>query len=219
MRTRACICALVLACTSLSSQSPAQDFRSAQGTAFWAVVPGSSVQDLVASATGLPRFAIGVQRSRIRYGLGLGILRASVSQTDSPGGGTSSKDETSATLVQLGPTVILEIWRSTDARTRGNFSGGVSVGRVSASDRSEFTDPSGTTVTESKATGTLLGLHAALGGDYFLSPNFALGAEAGVQGSFGVDLKAEGTTGESFGLSAAGTYAAVRVTLVFGTPR
>ncbi len=192
-----------------------QDGRPAQGLAFWVQTPGPTLQELISSGTAAPRFAIGFNRERLRYGIGLGVVRVKATEHNTFGPGSSSDDETSATLFQIGPTFIFDVWRSPDLRTHGNITAGLSIGRLSATDRSEFTDPTGTTVTETKTSGTLVGFHGALGGDYFLHPHFALGAEAGVQGTFGMDIEEQGAAGQRFGVSAAGTYAAVRVTVVF----
>lgn len=206
----------VLLAVLASGALPAQEGRPAQGLAFWIQTTNTTLQDLVATATGAPRFAIGFNRERLRYGIGVGIVRFEVSDRDAFGPGSSSEDETSATLFQVGPAFILDVWRSPDLRTRGNVGLGLAIGRLSATDRTTFTDPqAGTQVTESKTTGTLIGFHGALGTDHFLSPHFALGAEAGIQGTFGLDIKEEGAADGGFGINAAGTYVALRVTVVF----
>lgn len=194
----------------------AQDQGPARGTAFWIVMPSSSVGELTSSVLAVPRFAIGIRRGRTQLGLALGVTRLSALDRDEFGPGQSTEDEITATTYQVGPALIQDLWTSADARTRSNFSAGVTIGRVSMTDRTETRDPQfPTTVVETKTRGTLFGFHAAFGGDHFLSPHFALGAEAGLQGTFGKNIEDKATPGERLGIGAAGTYAAVRVTFVF----
>jgi len=114
--------------------------------------------------------------------------------------------------MQIGPTAIVDVWRSPDSRTCGNVSGGASIGRVRTSSHSSDTFGYSS---DSKARGTVVSYHVALGADHFLSPHFAIGAEAGFARSHLSDLKDTVDPTDKTGFGAGGTYTALRVTLVF----
>ena len=221
---------LTLVMASLALMTPAahaQNEAPASGFAFWIRVPGTSGQEFTSSSLANPRFAVGFRTGRLQLGVGVGHTMLRLADRDSfefttPGGtivSGTTEDETRATLYQIGPTVLLDIWRSGDQRTRANIAAGLSIGRLSVTDRNEFVDfPSGVVMSdEQKTTGSLLGFHIAFGGDYFLHRNFALGAEAGYQGVALRNIKEDVVPPPSdrFTVGANGTYVALRVTLVF----
>ncbi len=169
---------------------------------------------------------MGVRTGRLLLGLGVGhtswrVTTRSRFQFPGPTGASVSgttEDEVTATLFQIGPTAIVDVWRSSDARTRANIAAGLSIGRVSLINRDEFPEfPTGDIMSdEGKATGTLLGFHLAFGGDYFLHRHFALGAEAGYQGSAARNIEEnEQPLPDQVTVAANGTYVALRVTVVF----
>jgi len=206
--------AVVLALSAAGADDAAgQSEAPATGFALWVRASGGSVQELAASTFGSPQFVVGARSSSWSLGLGVGLVAFRVTDEETfPA--SSSKDVLEGTVFQVGPSLLVDVWRSSDGRTRGNIAAGVGIGRISLTDESTFTDPSGTTVTTTKTSGTVLGARLGLGGDHFLHPHFALGLEAGFQGTLGLDIEEEGTT-RSVGLGANGSYGAVRVTLVF----
>ncbi len=196
----------------------AQDEEPATGFALWIRAPGGSVPDLFASAAGAPQFAVGYSGERFGLGVGLGLVLARTTDKSSFMA-TESKSTVSATLFQIGPSGWLDIWQSLDGRTRGNVAATVSVGRLSVSDKDEFTSAPGVppTINETSSSGTLLGLRVGIGGDHFLHPHFALGLEAGLQGmlALGIEEDEQPPGGSRIGLGANGTYATLRAKIVF----
>jgi hypothetical protein len=212
MRSRSIVIGLsaVLQLTFLADPAHGQE-GPATGFSFWVYSGGFSVQELTANSVGVPQFAVGVRKESIRFGVGLGAVRVSTTEKNDFGGGSTSEETISGTLIQIGPEVIVDIWRSPDGRTRGNLGFGASVGTASLTDH--YQDQFGTS--ETKTSGTMAGFHAALGGDYYLSPHFALGAEAGLRGAFAIGLEESGVPGNQLSGGASGTYAALRATFVF----
>ncbi len=214
--------ACLMAC--LSTLGPhiaaAQEEQPATGFALWIRAPGGSVPDLFASAAGAPQFSVGYSGERFGLGVGLGLVLAR-STDKSSFMATESKSTVKATLFQIGPSGWLDIWQSLDGRTRGNVAATVSVGRLSVSDKDEFTSAPGAapTITETSSTGTLLGVRVGIGGDHFLHPHFALGLEAGLQGMMALGIEEDqqppGGSIERVGLGANGTYATLRAKIVF----
>ena len=196
----------------------AQVDEPARGLALWVRVSGGSVQDLASSAVGGPRFAVGFRRDRLVLGLGLGLSTARSTDKQQFDPQTSSEDKTNAIAFQVGPSALLDVWRSADGRVRGQIAAGVAVGRISVTETSEFRDPSGTFLSKTETSATLVGLHVALGGEHYLHPHFALGVEGGFQGTFALNAEEEimGGTGSKLSLGASGAYGALRVMLVFG---
>ena len=216
--------ACLMAC--LSTLGPhiaaAQEEQPATGFAVWIRAAGGTVPDLFASVAGAPQFAVGYSGERFGLGVGLGLFVAR-STDKSSFMATESKSTESATLFQIGPSGWLDIWQSLDGRTRGNLAATVSVGRLSVSDKDEFTSAPGVapTINETSSSGTLLGLRVGIGGDHFLHPHFALGLEAGLQGmlAFGIEEDPLPPGGSRIGLAANGTYATMRAKIVFSTTR
>lgn len=209
----------ILLLTSLAAPPlAAQDNRPARGLSFWMTAPAGTLPDLASSAAGAPRFTIGARKDRWRYGLGIGITHLESVETTDFGGGATDKNTSSASAWQIGPDIVRDIWVSPDGRTRGTLGAGASYGRFSMTDRFESVFPGGSNVSETRTSGDLIGGRIALGGDHFFHPHFALGGEAGFTGTFGLDLKEEGPVGAprtTRGLTAAGSYASLRVLVVF----
>ncbi|MGH7672194.1 MAG: hypothetical protein ACREMC_04795 [Gemmatimonadales bacterium] len=219
-RSRLLVASLAAALLAIAPRAVvAQADEPATGFAVWARVSDGSVQDLANSAVGGPRFAIGFRRDRLTLGLGLGLskVRSTEKQVFDPQ--TSSEDKTTATAFQLGPSALFEVWRSADGRARGQIAAGLAVGRVSVTETSVFRDASGTSTSRTETSGTLVGVHIALGGEHFLHPHFALGLEGGFQTTFAFDVeeKVTGGTGSTLSLGATGAYGALRAMVVFGS--
>lgn len=167
-----------------------------------------------------PGFLLGYQGQGFALGLGLGITRVGVSAgTDGSG---------SLTLFQVMPTALIDVWRSRDGRARANVIGGVGYGSgsldVKTTSQSCNTPAGGvqsctTQTNEGKASAGYVPFMLGFGGDYYLSRNFALGAEVGLQAAFTTGLSASenGTTRD---IDASGNlqlaYGALRATLVLG---
>ena len=198
----------------VTTVSDAQE-RPATGFTIAIHATGAALSNLAASAGGVPQFSIGIRGER--YGLGVGVGIAGVKSTDEtviPGFGVST-DRTTLSALQIGPSGWIGLWRSPDARTSAHVVAGVSIGRAATSESSEFVPEVGPpTITETTASGTLFGLRVGLGADYFAHRHFALGLEAGLQGVFASGIGEEDGQ-ENLGLSAKGTYTALRLLVVF----
>ena len=168
------------------------------GFALWLRVPVTGLRQTASSITANPEFVIGYKGDSYGIGVGLGFLLARASYLN---------DSVTATIFQIGPAAWFDFWRSPDGNTRGNVALGVSLGRISASSKDEFG-------TNEDFSGTLLNFYAGLGGDHFLSPHFALGAEGGFQGTFALDLQDAGSS-DGLTLSASGLYGMIRTMVVF----
>lgn len=215
---------------SLATAAPvlhAQVAAPASGFALWIRLPGTSAQEVTAATAASPRFAVGFRTGRIQVGVGFGHAALRITERDSfdfqaPDGTViprTTEDKVTAALFQIGPTVLFDIWRSDDRRTRANLGAGLGIGRLSLVERDQFVEfPSGDVQSsEDKATGALLGFHFAIGGDHFLHPHFALGAETGYQGTVAFDVEEDiaPPTGDRVTVGANGTYVALRATVVF----
>jgi hypothetical protein len=176
----------------------------------------SSLFSLAGGGTG---FLVGYQGPSYALGLGLGLARIGVDS-----GGQSA----SLTLFQVAPTAIIDVWHSADGRARANLIGSVGYARASLDATVKTTDcvpnAAGMEVcTDSTQDGsvnaTLIPVMLGFGGDYFLSRNFALGAEFGVQAMFLASASADsGSTSQSVdaGANAQFAYGALRATFVLG---
>lgn len=166
-----------------------------------------------------PGFLVGYQGPSFALGLGLGITRVGVS--------AGSEGSGSLTLFQVMPTALIDVWHSRDRRASANVIGGVGYGRASleATGTSQNCNASanGTTCTTetqtSKAGAGYVPFMLGFGGDYYLSRNFALGAEVGLQAAVtaGVDVTSNSQSRDvdaSANLQLA--YGALRATLVIG---
>ncbi|HWA71863.1 MAG TPA: hypothetical protein VG937_06010 [Polyangiaceae bacterium] len=173
---------------------------------------------------GGPGFMVGYQAQPFAVGLQLGLTRVGLSATPEGEGETSA----SVMLYQLVPTAMFDVWRSADGRARANLIGGVGFGRasISAKGTSQECTIDGTgnevctnTPNEQKFGASFVPVMLGLGGDYYLSRNFALGLEGGFQGVFvtGVDSENNGAQADiaaSANMQLA--YGVLRATLVLG---
>jgi len=184
---------------------------------------GLMVQARVQSQAGLlslgggSGFLLGYQGSAFSLGLGLGLTRVGVSA-----GGNSG----SLTLLQLNPTAIVDVWHSADGRARANLVGSVGYGRASLSATTSNQDcttngAGNTTCTtqDGTASASFIPVTIGFGGDYFLSRNFALGAEFGLQALFVTGLSSN-SSGNTSSVDASANaqfgYGALRATFVLG---
>jgi hypothetical protein len=165
-------------------------------------------------------FVFGYQGPSYAVGLGLGLTRVGLS-TDEDGSG-------SGLLFQIQPTALIDVWRSSDGRARANIIAGVGYGRASLTAKNSIEsctiDGLGnqvctTTFEENTASAGFVPVMVGFGGDYFLSRNFALGAEVGLQAAFTTGIEAkQGSVTNS--IDASGNmqlaYGAVRATFVLG---
>ena len=204
--------ALLSAIVGWHAEVSAQTEAPATGFALSARVGQSSLQELVASASGAPEFTIGHRGDRFSIGLGIGLSNLRVTDRDEFGA-TVSESKTTATLFQIGPDVLVRVWESQNRRTQGNLALGATIGRLSAKDEDSFT---GSPTVESNASGTLFGLRAGLSGDHFIDRHFAIGVEGGFKATFARDVEEEGQN-ETLSLGASGAYAALRLTVVLGS--
>lgn len=165
-------------------------------------------------------FVFGYQGPSYAVGLGLGLTRVGLS-TDNAG-------SASGMLFQIQPTALIDVWKSSDGRARANVIAGVGYGRASLtaknSNESCTTDGLGnetctTSFEENTATASFVPVMIGFGGDYFLSRNFSLGAEVGLQAAFTTGIEAkEGSVTNT--IDASGNmqlaYGALRATFVLG---
>ncbi len=207
---------------SAEEAAPAAAAASSEGHASGLMVQGrmQAQGGLLSLGGGGPSFLLGYQGPSYALGLGLGLTRVGISSgTDVSG---------SLMLFQLMPTAIIDVWHSTDGRARASVIGGVGYGRASlsatATTQSCNTDAIGNETCTSKpeevsASAGFVPVMLGFGGDYFLSRNFALGAEVGLQGAFvtSIDTKS-GSASQS--VDASGNlqlaYGALRATFVVG---
>jgi hypothetical protein len=172
------------------------------------------------SLGGGPGFLIGYQGPSFAVGLGLGLNRVSASSGD---------ESANATLFQIMPTALFDVWQSKDGRAHANLIAGVGYGHgsIGGTESTQTCVPNasgvGETCTSSKrdfSTGIgFVPFMLGFGGDYYLSRNFALGADVGLQAaiSTGIDNKS-GATSRS--IDGSGNlqmaYGALRATFVMG---
>jgi len=172
------------------------------------------------SVGGGPSFLLGYQGPSYAVGLGLGLTRIGFSAGNDGSG--------SVTLFQIMPTALIDVWHSADGRARANLIGGIGYGRASLSVTNtgqncnfdalgnEVCTPSND---EETVSAGFLPVMIGFGGDYFLSRNFALGAEVGLQGAFTTGIK-ETSNSASRSVEGSGNlqlaYGALRATFVLG---
>jgi hypothetical protein len=172
------------------------------------------------SLGGGPSFMLGYQGPSYALALGVGLNR--IGGTDPDG------NSASLTLFQIMPTAIVDVWHSRDGRARANLIGGIGYGRGSVSgtsstrecDFDQLGNEICTTSQEDFSTSAgFLPFMLGFGGDYYLSRNFALGAEVGLQAAIltGVNTSS-GSSSRS--IDASGNlqmaYGALRATFVLG---
>ncbi len=108
--------------------------------------------------------------------------------------------------------IYADMWKSPDGKARMNFVGGIGIGRGSESNDS--TDGMGGS-THSEATVTFLPILAGIGGDYYFSPNFALGMEVSGEVPVLLSVKSNGVDEHVSG-NLESIHGMLRVTFVVG---
>jgi len=176
----------------------------------------SSLLSLAGAGTG---FLVGYQGPSYSLGLGLGLARIGVNS-----GGESG----ALTLFQVAPTAIIDVWHSKDNRARANLIASAGFARASLDATTKSTECTGDangistckdTLSDRTASATLIPVMLGFGGDYFVSRNFALGAEFGLQALFLASAKtSSGDTSNSVDAGGNGqfAYGALRATFVVG---
>src|SRR5258706_5760946 len=196
--------------------------RGATATGFM-VQARMQAQSSLLSLGGGPGFLVGSHGPTFSLGIGLGLTRLGISSKDS--GSTSA----SVSLVQIVPTLLVDVWHSADGRARANLVGGVGYERASASttqDRQScfFNPNNGTTMcSTSSATNTagatLVPIMVGAGGDYFLSRNFSIGAEGGLQAAILTSVDSvSNSSSQSYNTTGdmEFAYGVIRATIVLG---
>jgi hypothetical protein len=192
----------------------AQSQEPASGFSLWVHSPVGFLQNAF-SSIGAPQFNVGFRRNNHGLGLGLGFTVLHSKEENFFDGQLENKATFGATLFQIGPSGWVDVWHSPDGRAHGKVVGGVSIGRLSGTDKNEFRSFNGGFETnESSVSATLLGFHLGVGGEHFLHPHFALGVEGGFQGNFAFNIKEE-VSDDNVGLWAIGIYGALRAMIVF----
>ena len=78
-----------------------QDVAPALGRAFWVYSGGFSIQELSTASAGVPQFAVGVRKDRLRLGVGIGIVRLNTLEKSVFGPQSSSETTLRAMLFQV----------------------------------------------------------------------------------------------------------------------
>ena len=221
--------AMGLGLTTFAGVASAQEATPAAATSTDGHASGLMVQGRVQAQGGLlslgggPSFLLGYQGPSFALGLGLGLNRIGLASTEAGG-----DVDGSLTLFQVMPTAIVDVWHSADGRARANLIGGVGYGRASLSTTTLgqdcVTDITGnevctSTTNDSSVSAGFVPFMLGFGGDYYLSRNFALGAEVGLQAAVTTGLSSE-SNGASRDIDASGNlqlaYGALRATFVLG---
>lgn len=174
-------------------------------------------QGLLSIAGTAPGFLLGYQYHGAAIGVGLGYSRLGLSMGNDVG-------SASATLFEVTPTLIVDVWRSHDQRTRANLVGSVGYGKasvtVTVTNQNCTFDALGnsictSTTSDTTSKATLIPVQIGFGGDHYLSRHFAIGAEAGVQLLFLSGLE---SGGQSVNASAStqALYGLLRLSLLLG---
>ncbi len=170
---------------------------------------------------GGPGFVLGYRGSAFSLGLGAQFSRVAIS---------AGSDTASGTYFELAPTLSLDVWHSRDGRASASLIGSVGYARGSLSTSSSGQSCTGdgfggetctTSLGNGSVSASLIPVRLGFGGDYFLSRNFALGAEIGVQALFVAGLSGSGSSSSSSasvdaGADAEFAYGALRATFVLG---
>jgi hypothetical protein len=170
---------------------------------------------LTGAALATPGFIIGGRTGSLTLGVGLGLSKGAVDVKETTGNNpTDTKYD--LTAFQIVPTLLYDLWQSSDGKTRFNLLGAIGYARGAVS--SQVSDNTSTRKDEYSAS--LIPIRLGLGGDHFLHPNFGIGAEFGIQSLIlaGVSNSSSEPTQPlpdiSFNYNAA--YGAMRMTLVVG---
>ena len=155
-----------------------------------------------------PGFAIGHRSGSVVLGAEIGFTGGKLTTNNSSG--SSSSD--SLLLLQVMPMVYLDVWHSRDNRARMNLVGGLGFGRGSVT--SDNTDAMNLTTTSTTSV-VFMPILAGLGGDYFLSPNFALGVELSAEIPILLSVTSDGTD-KKIGGALESLHGLIRFTFVIG---
>jgi len=148
-----------------------------------------------------PGFSVGYRTNKVVIGLQLGISE----------GKLSNDSETNAfQLYSAMPTISDDLWLSADGRARMNVVVGIGYGRGSLQS-TDTANMQPTSESDISFLTTLLGL----GGDYYLSPNFALGVEIAAEIPVVLSVTENGMD-QSLGGFADAVHGVFRVTFVAG---
>ena len=214
MRASTVVLALLMSCMLFAAGASAEDAAPTRGVLVQVRMPVTSVSSLLNSAVGVPQFVVGMRHGRAAYGLGLGLSQAGASEKYS-GPGYESEYKLSATLFQVAPTAWFDFWQAPDGQTTGNVVISGQYGRVNFKQENKGSGISGSWDNESKGSGNLFGFLVGVGGDHHLGPHFALGLEAGVQGTFASDVKRDEGNSPKDGFSSSLLYGAMRATITY----
>ncbi len=143
-------------------------------------------------AGGTAGFVLGKVMGGFAIGVGLGLTRLAYTYEGSGG--------ITGTIFQVVPTGFFDLWQSANGNTKVDFVGSVGYGQASLTVESEeetcdyYYDPPdcSTDTTETESSATLIPVAVGIGGNHFLGPNFALGAELGLQMLFVTGVESEG---------------------------
>jgi hypothetical protein len=164
-------------------------------------------------------FVFGYQGPAYSLGVGFGFTRVGLN---------ASGDSVSATLLQIAPTLTVDVWHSADGRAHANLVGSVGYARASLSATSRAQSCIGDSLGNDSCTSSNIDGNASVsiipvmvgfGGDYYLSRNFALGAEFGLEALFlaGINTSSGSSTSSvDAGGNAQFAYGALRATFVLG---
>lgn len=169
---------------------------------------------------GGPGFVLGYRGPAFSLGLGAQFSRVGIS---------AGSDSASATFFELAPTLALDVWHSRDHRAAASLIGSVGYARgtLSASSSAQscssdgFGDQSCSSIGTGSVSASLIPVRLGFGGDYYLSRNFALGAELGVQALFVAGISGSGSSSSSSAsvdanANAELAYGALHATFVLG---
>lgn len=203
------------------------------------------VQQGLTSVTGIdPAFFVGYRADGYSLGLGASIARFGFSTSDDVvfDGSTLGEEDFdgSATAIIVAPTLKLNVWESSDSAVQADVlvQTGIGLLRGSVTETNvdvDFSDPlmptaGGTWERSTSVSALLIPFRLGFGGDYFFHPNFAIGAEAGLNLNFLTNVSTseelsgqvpDGITASpdddiDVGFVQSALYGLVRVTVVIG---
>ena len=108
--------------------------------------------------------------------------------------------------------VYFDMWHSRDGRARMNLLGGLGIGRGSVT--SSNTDTMNLT-SSSTTSLVFMPILAGIGGDYYLSPNFAIGVELSAEIPVVLSVSTDGTD-QKIGGALESMHGMIRFTFVAG---
>ncbi len=153
-------------------------------------------------------FVISHRSGAITLGAEIGLTGAKL--TDDNPGGDSTTD--SLLLFQVMPMIYVDVWHSRDERARLNLVGGLGIGRGSVT--TETTDTMNLTTTSTTSI-LFMPVLAGIGGDYYVSPNFAVGVELSAELPIVLSVSSDNTD-EKIGGALESVHGIIRFTFVVG---